>query len=43
MSYAVTLKWPRAREYIGVFKMAVDGGFGAAAASNVVRNPYYGR
>jgi len=41
VSYALAWKWPQARKYIGVFNMVVGGGFGAAAVSNVVRNPYY--
>jgi len=41
VSYVMAWKWPKARKYIGVFNMAVGGGFGAAAVSNVVRNPYY--
>jgi hypothetical protein len=41
VSYAVAWKWPKARKYVGVFNMAVGAGFGSAAISNVVRNPYY--
>ena len=41
VSYAVAWKWPKARKYIGVFNMAVGAGYGAAAVSNVIRNPYY--
>ena len=41
VSYAIGWKWPKARKYVGVFNIAVGGGFGAAAVSNVARNPYY--
>ena len=41
ISYVIGWKWPKARKYVGVFNMAVGGGFGGAAVSNVVRNPYY--
>jgi hypothetical protein len=41
VSYAVAWKWPKTRKYVGVFNMSVGAGFGAAAISNVVRNPYY--
>jgi hypothetical protein len=41
LSYAVAWKWPRARKYVGVFNMTVGAGYGAAAVSNVIRNPYY--
>jgi hypothetical protein len=41
LSYVVAWKWPHSRKYVGVFNMAVGAGFGAAAISNVVRNPYY--
>ena len=41
VSYVVGLKWPKARKYVGVFNMTVGAGFGAAAVSNVIRNPYY--
>ena len=39
VSYAVAWKWPRARKYVGIFNMTVGVGFGAAAVSNVIRNP----
>ena len=41
VSYAIAWKWPKARRYVGVFNMSVGAGFGAAAISNTVRNPYY--
>ena len=41
VSYAIAWKWPKARKYVGVFNMSVGAGFGSAAISNVVRNPYY--
>ena len=41
VSYAIAWKWPKTRKYVGVFNMSVGAGFGAAAISNVVRNPYY--
>ena len=41
VSYAIAWKFPRARKFVGVFNMAVGAGYGAAAVSNVVRNPYY--
>ena len=41
VSYAIAWKWPKARKYVGVFNIAVGAGFGSAAISNVVRNPYY--
>lgn len=41
VSYAVACKWPKMRKYVGIFNMSVGAGFGAAAVSNVVRNPYY--
>jgi hypothetical protein len=41
VSYAVAWKWPKARRYVGIFNMTVGAGFGAAAISNVIRNPYY--
>jgi hypothetical protein len=41
MSYVVAWKWPKTRKYLGVFNMTVGAGFGAAAISNVIRNPYY--
>jgi hypothetical protein len=41
VSYAVACKWPKMRKYVGVFNMSVGAGYGAAAVSNVVRNPYY--
>ena len=41
VSYAVAWKWPKTRKYVGVFNMSVGAGYGAAAISNVVRNPYY--
>jgi len=40
VSYAVAWKWPKARKYVGVFNMAIGASFGAAAVSNVIRNPY---
>jgi hypothetical protein len=41
VSYAIAWKFPRTRKYVGVFNMAVGAGYGAAAVSNVIRNPYY--
>jgi hypothetical protein len=41
LSYAVAWKWPKTRKFVGAFNMAVGAGFGFAAVSNVVRNPYY--
>ena len=41
VSYLVARKWPKTRKYVGLFNMTVGAGFGAAAISNVVRNPYY--
>ena len=41
VSYAIAWRWPKARKYVGVFNMSVGAGFGSAAISNVIRNPYY--
>ena len=41
VSYAVAWKWPKTRKFVGIFNMTVGAGFGAAAVSNVIRNPYY--
>ena len=41
VSYAIAWKFPRTRKFVGVFNMSVGAGYGAAAVSNVVRNPYY--
>ena len=41
VSYALAWKWPKARKLIGIFNMTVGLGYGGAAVSNVIRNPYY--
>src|SRR5262245_30710572 len=41
VSYMIALKWPKTRKYVGIFNMSFGAGYGAAAISNVIRNPYY--
>jgi len=37
------MEMAQGRKYVGVFNMSVGAGFGSAAISNVIRNPYYKR
>lgn len=41
VSYLVAWKFPKARKFVGIFNMSIGAGFGAAAVSNVMNNPYY--
>ena len=40
-SYAIAWKWPRARRYVGIANLSLGATWGAVAASNYIRNPYF--
>jgi hypothetical protein len=41
VSYAIAWKWPRTRKWVGLLNMVEGGTWGAVAASNYIRNPYF--
>ena len=40
-SYAIAWKWPKTRKWVGLLNMVEGGTWGAVAASNYIRNPYF--
>ena len=40
-SYLIAWKWPHARRYVGIANMSYGATWGAVAASNYIRNPYF--
>jgi hypothetical protein len=40
-SYAIAIKWPKARRFVGAFNLAIGASFAAAAVNNLVQNPNF--
>ena len=40
-SYLIAWRWPRSRKCVGIINLFEGGTWGAVAASNYIRNPYF--